>query len=266
MRELRLRRARRVAAELVDSYSIDHPDQLEDVAWLLRAQVIEGGLRGSLARVARFDRTARIRLSHNHVEPGQRRFSIAHELGHLLLGHRGVAGCSRASDVSASYKGDGKLREEEANVFAGDFLLPTRLVKPRCEVSPVDFGVIQKIADDFGTSLVATAIRFAELTSERCAVVLSQQNKVRWVVSSRTFWPEIRRGQPVLPWSVAAPYFRGKPLSAELEEVDATAWIDGDHMRGPTEIYEHAREIPSIKGVLSLVWIPESCSELTWRQ
>ena len=52
MRDLKLRRARRVAAELVASYGIERPDQLEDVAWLLRAQVIDGGLDGSLARVA----------------------------------------------------------------------------------------------------------------------------------------------------------------------------------------------------------------------
>jgi len=261
---LKLRRARRVAAELVASYGIERPDQLEDVAWLLRARVVDGGLDGSLARVARFHKTARIRLSRNHVEPGQRRFSIAHELGHLLLGHGGAAMCTRASDVQAHYEG-GKLREQEANVFAGDFLLPTKLVARRCDVSPIHFGVVENIAEEFGTSLVATSIRFAELTPERCAVVLSQQGKVRWVVRSKTFWPKVHRGQPLLPWSVAADYFRGKTLAAECQAIDATAWIDGELLRGPAEIYEHARAVPSISGVLSLIWIPESCGALAYR-
>ena len=264
MRELRLRKARQTAAHLVERYAIHRPDQLEDVAWLLRAEIIDGGLEGALARVARVDRSARIRLSDNHVEPGQRRFSIAHELGHLLLGHHGLGTCSRASEGGRAY-GEDKLWEEEANVFAGDFLLPTRLVARRCEVSPVHFGVIERIAEDFGTSLVATSIRFAELTSERCAVVLSQQGKVRWVVRSPTFWPDIQRGQQVLPWSVAARYFRGKPLPRCHEEIDATAWVDGQHLRGPAEIYEDAREVPSIRSVLSLLWIPETCHALSQR-
>lgn len=259
MRELRLRRARRIAAELIDSYGIHRPDQLEDIAWLLRAQVIDGGLNGALARVARFDKTACIRLSKNHIEPGQRRFSIAHELGHMLLGHSGLTTCSRANEAHAAEPGD-RLWEDEANAFAGDFLLPTRLVARRCEVSPVHFGVVEDIAEEFGTSLVATSIRFAELTSERCAVVLSLEGKVRWVVRSKTFWPEIRRGQPLVPWSLAAGYFRGEPLETDCEIVDATAWIDSGRLRSPAELYEHAREIPSINGVLSLIWIPESCA------
>ena len=136
MRHLRLRRARRIAAELIDSYGIHRPDQLEDVAWLLRAQVIDGGLNGALARVARFDKTACIRLSENHVEPGQRRFSIAHELGHYLnLSHRPSQSAPDAhnflclkSDISG-WSGKRTFnrhqrQEQQANRFAIELLAP----------------------------------------------------------------------------------------------------------------------------------------------
>jgi hypothetical protein len=157
---------------------------------------------------------------------------------------------------------DDSVIEREANVFAAEFLLPTRLVKRRCEVSPVDLTVVEAIAEEFHTSLVATAIRFAELASERCAVVLSQRRRVQWVVRSETFWPWIGRGSQLLPWSVADDYFRSGELPTERQLIDASAWIDGEHLRGDEEIFEHARLIPSIDGVLSLIWIPESCESL----
>jgi Zn-dependent peptidase ImmA (M78 family) len=48
----------------------------------------------------------------------RRRFTIAHEIGHLLLGHV----CSKNQE-------DESHNETEANVFAGELLVPTTLVK-----------------------------------------------------------------------------------------------------------------------------------------
>lgn len=238
------------------------PEQLEDIAWLLGAHVVDGALSGSLARVTRLDDVARIRVSTRHVEAGQRRFSIAHELGHVVLGHNGVETCTWYDKPETERS---PLVEQEANAFAAELLLPAAHVRPRCEVSPVHFGVVEEIARDFHTSLVATAIRFAELTSERVAVVCSLRGRVRWVTQSETFWPEIVRGKPLLPWSVAHQYFRTRRLPTGAEEIDATAWVDGDHLSSPAEIVEHAVEIPSIRGVLSLIWIPDSCGALAHR-
>lgn len=239
-----------------------HPEQLEDIAWLLGARVVDGGLNGSLARVTRLDHLSCIRVSHRHVEPGQRRFSIAHELGHIVLGHDGVGTCTWKDKPPTERS---PLIEQEANAFAAELLLPEARVRPRCEVSPVSLDVVSEIARDFHTSLVATSIRFAELSSERVAVVCSLRSRVRWVVQSEMFWPEIERGKPVLPWSVAYNYFRSRRLPSEAEEIDATAWIDGDKVSGAAEIIEHAVEIPSIRGVLSLIWIPDSCGRLAYR-
>lgn len=48
----------------------------------------------------------------------RRRFTIAHEIGHLLLGHT----CNRDFE-------DGSHNETEANIFAGELLVPTNFVK-----------------------------------------------------------------------------------------------------------------------------------------
>ena len=48
----------------------------------------------------------------------RRRFTIAHEIGHLLLGH----GCNKNID-------GGSLNETEANQFAAELLVPTAFLK-----------------------------------------------------------------------------------------------------------------------------------------
>lgn len=48
----------------------------------------------------------------------RRRFTIAHEIGHLLFGHA----CSKN-------QGDGSHDEAEANAFAGELLIPTAFIK-----------------------------------------------------------------------------------------------------------------------------------------
>jgi Zn-dependent peptidase ImmA (M78 family) len=48
----------------------------------------------------------------------RRRFTIAHEIGHLLFNHA----CSGKDS-------DGSHNEEEANIFAGELLIPTEFIK-----------------------------------------------------------------------------------------------------------------------------------------
>jgi len=53
--------------------------------------------------------------------PERRNFSLAHELGHLVLGHRGYGVQRRRPGV-----------EREADRFATEFLLPERLLRAWC--------------------------------------------------------------------------------------------------------------------------------------
>ncbi len=48
----------------------------------------------------------------------RRRFTIAHEIGHLLLGH-----------TCTNNQYDGSHNEAEANMFAGELLVPTKFIK-----------------------------------------------------------------------------------------------------------------------------------------
>jgi Zn-dependent peptidase ImmA (M78 family) len=55
----------------------------------------------------------------------RRRFTIAHEIGHLILGHT----CTKI-------QGESSHNETEANIFAGELLVPTNFIKTDFKNTP----------------------------------------------------------------------------------------------------------------------------------
>lgn len=83
----------------------------------------------------------------------RQRFTIAHEIGHLIMGHRGVA-----------FKTDADSREKmelEANLFAGEILMP---LEPFRRIAREREMNAAAIAGEFMTSESSVAIRLGRLT------------------------------------------------------------------------------------------------------
>jgi Zn-dependent peptidase ImmA (M78 family) len=229
--------------------------QVEAIARSLGAYVIDDPtLVTSDARLLRTRHHTVIRLSVRRLKsPGRRRFSLAHELGHLVLG----SGLNTVSLLSCSSAADPEAhdREADADAFAAELLMPEALVRRRCEVSPMSLDVAQAIAETFGTSLVASAIRLAELTSERCATVYSEDGIVRWSARSSSFHAVVERGAPLDPLSVAFDLARGlRHHDRGARPILADAWIDTP---GSGELVEHSVMVPETGGVLTLLWVPD---------
>ncbi|MCA9676298.1 MAG: ImmA/IrrE family metallo-endopeptidase [Myxococcales bacterium] len=257
---LPVRRARKAATALHDRFHLRDPQDLdiEGIAALLGLQVRVGDLHGAAARLVGAPTGGIIRLSDRIEHAGARRFSVAHEIGHCQLGHRSTA----ADAVCASADVHGHVdrgAEAEANAFAAELLMPERLVRRRCEVSPVSLEPVRAIADDFGVSLLAAALRFVELTSERCALVFSRAQHIVWAARSQTFHPFIERGRRLDPASIAADWCSDVQLSDGRQAVPADAWLDLD-VAGDDEIHEDAFRVPGMDGIASLLWLPEGAS------
>lgn len=80
--------------------------------------------------------------------PMRQRFSVAHELGHLLL-HPEPAPGSR-------------VHEREANTFAAELLMPAAEIRDRLP-TPVDITALKETADGYGVSVAALAYRGKDL-------------------------------------------------------------------------------------------------------
>jgi Zn-dependent peptidase ImmA (M78 family) len=80
--------------------------------------------------------------------PMRRRFSVAHELGHLLLHPDPAPGSAQ--------------HERQANAFAAEFLMPAAEIRPLLP-TPVDVAKLKEIADGYGVSVAALLYRGKDL-------------------------------------------------------------------------------------------------------
>jgi Zn-dependent peptidase ImmA (M78 family) len=104
-----------------------------------------------------------------HLEwQARKRFSVAHELGHLFL-HMGYLVDPDAWKRSKDYKdsvyhrfGHG-IEEHEANVFAAAFLMPEKEFRAAVAEFGSGHDLLKRLASHFGTSPSAVLIRGQEL-------------------------------------------------------------------------------------------------------
>jgi Zn-dependent peptidase ImmA (M78 family) len=109
----------------------------------------------------------------------RRKFTLAHELGHAWLrSHTGKFSCESAT-IETRTKNE---RESEANAFAAELLMPEdNFLSDIRNLNPT-VDALHELGDvKYGTSITSTALRFAELTTIPCAVVLSEKGVVKWV-------------------------------------------------------------------------------------
>lgn len=250
---LKLREARKAASDLVDRFGLTSPAdiRLEDICWALGLRIEYGGLTGAAARLIRHGNTAIIRVSDADGYKARQRFSVAHEVGHFQLDHQNShwRACFKG-DIEAPAKG---LQESEANSFASELLMPAKMLRKACEVSPVNLKPAREIAERFDVSLTAAALRFVQLSSEMCAVVASAQGKVLWVVKSdslKSYLPG--KGSLLSEGTLAFDYFSNGTEWKDPDAVAIDTWFENE---SDGEVMEHTVVIPQVDQTLTMLWI-----------
>jgi len=118
------------------------------------------------------------------------RFTLAHELGHYYIDeHRNAlaAGSAPAHRSACDYESQ-NLAEQEADHFAANLLMPQGRFCAKAWLASPGLAGILRLAGEFGTSLTATAIRYAAADVSPCAVVKWNWNRYAWKwLSSSTF-------------------------------------------------------------------------------
>lgn len=250
---MKRRKAASKAGEIIAMFGFKsgHEIEIEDLASHFGAIVTSGSLTGAVARMSRIGDTTVIRVVEN-ADPGRRRFSLAHELGHLVMHDGCMKTCSQA-DLESWRSID--EQESEANAFAAELLMPSTIARKACEVSPVSLKLIRSIASDFRTSITATAIRFVELTSEPCAVVYSGDGVIEWAIRNRHFGGVYLDKRAKLDRRTVAFRLSSSSLFEEEGHVPADAWIGSESlvMSGSEWLHESAIRGPNGR-ILSILW------------
>ncbi len=166
---------------------------------------------------------------------GFQRFSIAHELGHYFLdGH-----CDQLLTIGAhvSHAGQGSPDpfEQEADAFAASLLMPHGLFQARLQAHELGIDLLLRLAGEFDTSLVATAIRCAECAREPLAIMTSLDGVLEVCAVSDGMKPHARRGwlrrgdripTGTLSSRLAADRVRIRRGAREAGAVDLADWYD----------------------------------------
>lgn len=241
------------------------PVRLHDVITALKIFYREddmgqsGSYDGFLAKIP--GKTGILINKNIEYEP-RKRFTIAHEIGHLTIkGH--IKKTYKCTPLEIERYHSKSKEEYEANRFASEFLLPSVEVKKKLKMNEASMSLIKKISEEFGTSLSATALKVVKLAeNDSCMVLLSENGTIAWSCSS----PGISKSYNARTGRLSADtyahdYFKGLSVPDGPQRVGPAGWLVGN-IRGLYEVIEESIYFNRLGTVLTLITIPQrNCEE-----
>jgi len=160
-------------------------------------------------------------LSNEILYLTRRRFSIAHEIGHYFIPwHKNNYSCSEIG-LFSSFDKD----EREADTFAAELLIPTRIIKKEIENRNISLDLIKEFSNKYDVSLIAMARKLLSITPEK-AIVFLYYNKGNKIIlsSSISFNYEIHEG--IIEGSAAEELIHRKNKNETIKKIlDSFMWI-----------------------------------------
>jgi IrrE N-terminal-like domain len=202
---------RAVALELLGKHGIDQAPVdpfaiAASLGILVRASNdLEGSFSGCLLRAGE---SFGILYSTGVRNEGYQRFTVAHELGHYsLTGHHPFLFAEGSHHRSESGFVSTVWYEREADLFGVELLIPEFLFHRHRREFPTGLDGVKGLSALFRTSLTSMAIRYATLSTEPVAVVMSEKERILYAVVSKPLAKRLELGSL---WE-----FRDRPLPAE---------------------------------------------------
>jgi len=188
------------------------------------------------------------------------RFTIAHELGHYYIEEH--ANIIRAGQPHASHideLGQRQRREEEANEFASDLLMPESLFGRA--ITDVAFDVLDRLCGMFGTSRASTARKMVQLTNHALSIVFIRDSVVQYAQHSAAMRVQglvgIRKGDSIPNKSQTYLYMTTGKRDKAKAEIWASEWYGREKNRaGDRKIWEEVNGLGQYGYLTLLVYEP----------
>ena len=217
-----------------------------------RLCIEEGGLHGADGRlVADGQNGGKIRVR-SGMPLTRYRFTVAHEIGHCCL-HAG--GFIDRTDSGKTFGIWNDASEEaEANVFAGELLLPNDLFIPRFRGKAPCIQLLESIAEEFQTSRLATAVQYIHYTKEVVALVISKGWEIEWSRKTKEFYPAIRTGRISNDSAAGERLAAVRGDSGKMVLTPAYAWLEGYDGNPDKDIKEDSIYLDYYDRTITLLW------------
>lgn len=246
------------ATRLLQRYGVTQPHEilLEDIAWEQGLEVVTGTLSGAEAHLVRVGDVGTILLSDRLTHPGDRRFAIAHELGHWRMhgADTQVFFCTDADMKEYRHSG----QELEANTFASELLMPKFMLNQKALRDEPSWSVIHEMSTQFSVAPITATIRYAELAPHPVMAVFSDGRNVHWWRENRArmggLWLESKQQIS----DQAFVFHEAIEASGEtgMQQVPWDAWFPHIEAREDEELWEFCARLDDKGTMLSMLWIP----------
>lgn len=239
-----------VAIELRRRLQIKGVLRFEDITKPLGLTVKEvdsDGFDGALVRRSS-GVGGRILVKRDIREPGRKRFTTAHEIGHYLL-HRDSDTMSCGAKEIANWTNVQMNAEHAADEFASELLLPSAEMKTLIGTQWPSLKLVSDLAGEFEASLTATIRKYCDIATQSCASVWVQDSRVVWFSPSPSFphWVKVGEG-------LDAGLLDCNTSLEEMVEVRASEWIPAFAEDIESTVLQGCVKMPNYKGVLVLLW------------
>lgn len=246
------------AKEIISKYDVNSPSKLELEAIANAENLIieEEDMKGKLGKIIYEEGYGLIKINSGIQEPGQKRFTLAHELGHYCNDPEfkmKMLSCG-ISDIS-SFKSP-KIIENEANEFAEELLMHRPWFNKFIIERKVEMKLITDIAKYFNVSLTAAALRYAKIGKYPIAIIMSEAGKVKWSSINEYFpYKWIPKGYKLREESSAYDYFASNEVQNCADLVPVHTWFSEDYnCTSDKYLYEQNIVMNNYKSVLTLLW------------
>ncbi len=230
---------------------------IEDVAFARGAVSKREYISGAEGRIIFKNNSAVITVSKSITYEPRIRFILAHELGHFEM-HSSEIKVFDDNDVTLNEWFKKGSQETEANQFAAEYLMPTNLFKSKCTSTIFNPSKIFELSAFFKTSLIATAIRYADLNIYPVCIYYCVDNIVKWFHPATDFpyWSRDLARLNVPTGSVAAEFFADGTIyeSDDIQEVLAHEWLDDKTINNEMYINEFCFTSEQYNSALSIIW------------
>lgn len=194
----------------------------------------------------------------------RKRFVAAHEVGHAIM-HKNM---TLPDDVFSNFNLFKNIeihlksgqQELEANLFASELLMPTKLFKEEAKgkFSPM---LIKHLSEKFNSSLMATAFKYMEMNLHPICLVLTEKGRVKYWKKSEDLQVFVKECTKLSPPhdSVAMEYLQQDykfiyKFEEKAQEISKSTWFNLKSYDEDTDFYEYCIPTKSHQTILSIIW------------
>ena len=160
---------------------IDKAVDLNEISEKLNIAVREKDLKSEILGACRTDGIKRKILLHNGITNFQKkRFTWAHEIGHLLI-HQGTFYCK--TDYFNSLKTQSEI-EMEANSFAAELLISRKIIIATLKKKDLSIENIRSMSSLYDVSLSAASIQMTKFYDDAAITLFHSDDKIIWSTRS----------------------------------------------------------------------------------